>query len=210
LTASPFIYENKRKRLVMLLEIINIEKVQLFDFKKIYYGTCSCSLRIGEILELIRLIIFFSPIKQKFFLKSFPSNTFIDRQLDMILQEGVLEFCNKEVAELSSFCNNDTDKFSDSPLFTPKGLERPLMLCVDSIELDHIMKSDYDKFLITAKISIGKYFVFYGVPIYDQCRNIYLEPKIINNQPITEALNKLIRTDRVKKRIDSAATWNYE
>jgi|GEM_PF-3306958 len=189
----------------MKLEIIEIREVQPYGFTKIHYGAGKCSLKIGNVFDLKGLMIYFSPLQKRIFLRSFSGNTFIDRHLEASLKEAVLKFCNgKNAAELPSFLNGEGKKFPDGPAFVPEGWEdNPLTLRVDYVELSNI-QGDYSREnLVTARVCIGDYIKFFGVPIYDPIKKVYIEQSVIKNEAISGVINKLIKSRQTRHAIDS-------
>jgi len=191
--------------ITMQLEIIRIEKVQLYDFKRTHYGAGTCSMKLGDVLDFKNLIIFNSHIEKRIFLRSFPENVFINRQLQTFLNCAVLEFCNGErTEELFSFLDNEGGKFPDSALFTPGNWGgNPLLLYIKHIELRDIQCEHGREHPVTARIGLDDYMAFFRVPIYDPLKGEYIEPMFINNKNIIDAVNRMIRSAGTKKEIET-------
>lgn len=186
------------------MEVIEVRNVQFYGFKRIDYQAGEFSLKIGDIFDLKGIKISFSPIQKKIFLRSFPNGVSLNRFSEIWLREVISQFCAKEAVNLSSFLDQigQSEDFLNPPPFIPEGWEEdPLAIYIDYIELRNIQCEHGKENLIRATIVIGDHVTFSSVPIYDPTKESYLEPKLVNNETVTDCINRLIKSEKAKREI---------
>ncbi|MFA5169663.1 MAG: hypothetical protein WC386_01655 [Candidatus Paceibacterota bacterium] len=189
-----------------------IEVVHLYGFKRTHYQAGECSLRIGDVLDLRSMGIHYSPIQKKIFPITFPGICF-GLDMEIWLREILREFFDGPImAELSSFLDKTGtgEEFPDPPPFVPESWKNdPLAFSVDYITMQNIQCGYETGRPVTATINIGGYVTFSNVPIYDPIMERYIEPKLINSQCVTDAINRLIKSKRTKKEIETVCAVGH-
>jgi len=181
------------------MEIIEVEGVQLYDFKRTHYGAGTCSIRIGDILDFKDIVIFNSHFQKKIFMRSFPENIIFNSRVEAILNHAVSDFLNGErKEELFTFLDEEGLNFPDSSFFVPGTY--PLAMYIQYIELGYL-RCENENQPITARIRLDDCMTFY-VPIYDPQKGEYIELTFIKNQNIIDVVNRMIRSAEARKEID--------